>query len=924
MTSLALQASFNAGEWAPNLYARVDQEKYKSGAALLLNWYVDYRGGASTRPGTQYVLQAYKSNSPVRLIPFQASTNIGYVLEFGDHYIRFFYRRAPILETGFAITGSGAGTIQVPGNNFVAGDWIYLSQNSTYYSVLNAAGSTVTIGNLNGGAATGAIPSGGLASRIYTLTTPYAAADLALLKFAQDVNLMVLCHPAYPTYVLSLISAALWTLNQASFGASITAPTTLTSNSTLAPGQTNYAYAVTSIDSSGQESSLSAVQNISGKKDIRTTAGSNSIGWYAIAGAVGYNIYESNVSYFGIVPDGMQFGFIGTTKGTQFIDSNIIPDFTQTPPIHRNPFSGSGVSFVTVTNAGQYGAVPTISFSGGTPTAPAAANAVLGALPPVPITNGGSGFAVGDTVLFANGLLMQVTALSGTAVSAWSIANPGSVTSGSTPANPLSQISTSGAGVGAQASPGWGVNRVQISSAGSAYNSTPTVIFSPGTTTATGTATLAPSSAGFPSVPTFFQQRLVLAAPLSAPQTFYISRPGAYFNFDVSSPSQPDDSITGTLVSGILNNIKSIVSSTAGMLILTDRASWLINGGGSGTAISPTTIVANIQSFTGANDVPPIVDNYDILYIQSKGNAVRDLAFNIYFNVFTGDDISIQSSHLFYGYTIQEWALASQPFHVVWTVRDDGTMLTLTFLKEQQFIAWSHQSTQGAFRSVATVTEPTATAGIVDAVYVVVDRTVGGQTVKYIEAIAERAFPSGAADAWCVDAGIRYNGAPTTTFSGAGHLAGLTVTGLADGQIIPPFVMPASGAFTLPSASKVTIGLGYTCDLQTLALQLEGQDMIQSKVKKLPEVTVRVNQTLGLSIGPDFNNLVPMKDLVRGNVSSMLTGQPNQLVTDLVSGDARAFLGAGYTVPGQFCIRQSSPLPATVLGVFSSYVIGDS
>ena len=61
------------------------------------------------------------------------------------------------------------------------------------------------------------------------------------------------------------------------------------------------------------------------------------------------------------------------------------------------------------------------------------------------------------------------------------------------------------------------------------------------------------------------------------------------------------------------------------MLILTDKGSWVVNGGSGGSAITPAAIVANPQSFVGANDVPPIVANYDILYIQSKGSGFETL-----------------------------------------------------------------------------------------------------------------------------------------------------------------------------------------------------------------------------------------------------------------------------------------------------------
>lgn len=936
MSDIAVQASFNSGEWAPALTARVDISKYKSGAALLENFFVDYRGGASTRTGSKYVIQAYKSATPVRIITFQATFNIGYALELGDKYMRFIYQGSPILENPINITGATNANpcvLSIPGNIYNIGDWIYVSGivgmtqiDGAYFQVTAVVGNNVTIADLNGVAinstAYGVYTSGGTTGRIYTISTPWAAADLALIKFSQSINQMILCHPNYLTQVLSLVTATNWTLLPIVIGTTASAPTGVTITSTLSAGySTNYSYGVTTLDENGQESSLSTVASLLGHQDIRSVAGSNQITWTPVVGAVAYNVYESEVSYFGVVPIGVEYGFIGTCKATTFVDSNIGADFSQSPPISQNPFAGSGISAVTVTAAGTYTTTPTVSFIGGTPSIPATAIAQLGVIGVPTISSGGAGYVVGDTVRFVDGVILQVTAVTAGAVTAWVVINLGAITSGATPTNPLAQITTSGGGTGAAASAVWGVAQVIVLTQGAGYTAVPTPAFSTGA--ATATATLSPSSNGNPSLPSFFQQRLVLAAPTGAPQTFYLSKPGAYFNFDVSSPSQPEDSITGTLVSGVLNNIKSIVSTTSGMLLLTDQGSWIVNGGASGTAVTPSAIVANAQSFIGANDVPPIVANYDILYVQSKGSGVRDLSYNIYFNVFTGTDISILSSHLFFGYQITEWAWAQQPFYTVWSVRNDGVMLSLAFLKEQDFVGWAHSVTQGLYKSVCVVTEPTPSAGIVDAVYNIVQRIVNGNTIQYIERMADRNFASGAADAWCVDCGLEYIGSPASTFSGAVQLAGLTVTGVADGNIIAPFVMPVNGVFTLSTpAAKVIVGIGYTCKLQTLGLDM-GEPSVQGKVKKINHVDIRVKDTLNLLIGNDFNHLTPMKDLRVGNVSSTLTGQQSQVVTGLVTGDAKTILSPAYTVPGQYCFQQSDPYPASILGVFPSYTIGD-
>jgi hypothetical protein len=152
----------------------------------------------------------------------------------------------------------------------------------------------------------------------------------------------------------------------------------------------------------------------------------------------------------------------------------------------------------------------------------------------------------------------------------------------------------------------------------------------------------------------------------------------------------------------------------------------------------------------------------------------------------------------------------------------------------------------------------------------------------------------------------------------------MTVTGVADGEVIEPFVMPASGTFTLPTAaSVVTIGLPFTAKLKTLAIDI-GDPTIQGKLKKIPDVTVRCVDTLGIKIGSNFDRLVPMKDFQIGQVSGALSGQDSQVVTDLVTGDGVTVLDPTYTLPGQYCIQQDKPYPATILGVIPNLVLGDT
>src|ERR1700729_1114862 len=228
MTQQHIQASFNSGEWSPKLYGRVDLQKYRSGAALLQNFFVDYRGGASTRPGTKYVLQCFKSDTSVRLIPFQASFSVGYVLEFGDRYVRFFYLGAPVLEAATSITVATAGPPEVfidTAHGYANGDWIFAG--NAYYIVQGVTANTFTLTDLFGNAInTNPFTLPANAQRVYTiLTSPYQAGDLQQIKFCQNVNQLYLCRPNYPPQVLTLTSATNWALTAINFAPTIATPT---------------------------------------------------------------------------------------------------------------------------------------------------------------------------------------------------------------------------------------------------------------------------------------------------------------------------------------------------------------------------------------------------------------------------------------------------------------------------------------------------------------------------------------------------------------------------------------------------------------------------------------------------------------------------------------------------------------------------
>src|ERR1035437_244484 len=80
--------SFSGGELSPEMFARIDDGKFQSGAASLENLIATPLGPAEKRPGFEDV-NTTKNNGPARLIPFTYSTTQTVVIEMGPGYFRF-------------------------------------------------------------------------------------------------------------------------------------------------------------------------------------------------------------------------------------------------------------------------------------------------------------------------------------------------------------------------------------------------------------------------------------------------------------------------------------------------------------------------------------------------------------------------------------------------------------------------------------------------------------------------------------------------------------------------------------------------------------------------------------------------------------------------------------------------------------------
>lgn len=408
------------------------------------------------------------------------------------------------------------------------------------------------------------------------------------------------------------------------------------------------------------------------------------------------------------------------------------------------------------------------------------------------------------------------------------------------------------------------------------------------------------SAGDYPTAATYHEQRRWFAGTNAKPQVVWATRTGTEANLTSSFPVRDADGLELRVASMQNNQIRHLVP-LADLIALTAGGEFRMFADGA-PAITPTSVSIKPQGYSGANNVQPVVTSGSMLYVQAQGSRVREMAYSWESNAYKTIDVSIMAPHRFNGYTLTQLAYTRAPEPTLWAVRDDGTLLGMTYVPEQQVYGWHAHDTDGTFESVCVVAE-----GNEDVLYAVANRSVDGRTVRYIERLRTRIFAD-LEDAFFVDSGLTYSGSPVTTISGLYHLEGETVNILADGAVATPQVV-TDGSITLTTAaSKVHIGLPITADLRTLPLAVEGaQGSGQGTVKNINKVHLRVSQSSVVKAGPAFDRL---REYPARAVTDPYGSPPT-----LRDGELALSIDPSWNQDAALCIRQDLPLPLTVLSM---------
>ena len=921
------QPSFASGELAPPLWGRTDLPRYAAGLRRLFNFFVSKQGNAVSRPGAQYLGTAslntvnLNANSPpglhlptvlvtqgaaVRLIPFYYSddeTTQNYVLVFGEQYL------------GIRKNGSGL---------------------------------TFTL--------TGSIP--------------YHAADLQKLKFAQSGDVITLACPGYP-------------------------PATLTrglSGTTVTGSESDWTYAVLSFDRptppslvAGQPSGARIMEAYFGTVDAQHPA--KAWAWLVTEirkDAYG-NVYETApLRANGFVWNGSPWNPLITYKNRTVVYMGNVPGRSNTfdywfalhdgvtsqPPLTNGNPTSDWYPVRSYDGSHTYGLGDVILDSG-----PVFRTSLQAGNQGNAETNTSfwsaqfSGFTSFQTDDYSQ-LDVQVPVYPDMPVQLWLTASSNPLTDPNFVAfrvyrGRANLFGWVGDSAGGSVSTNFFIDDVENPD----YTLPPPQGLNPFQT------------GEYPNSVTYFADRRAFGgtsgnASTVRPWFFFLSAASDYSNFDQHYIPQPADALVEALTARKKEVIRSVVGVKSKLFVFSNSAVWGV-GGTNESPIAPDNVDAGVEVDIGADWNQPLVVGGHILYVRDKGTGVRAIQFDWQRGGFASSDLSICAEHLVLGHAVADWCVVEDPWNLVWIVRDDGLLLSLTYAPDDQLWAWGqHQlvvanqpSTgygvpSGIVQSVCSIPE-----GDEDVLYLAVQGCAavpfnGATTYRVGDLVVSGGHfflsktagnvgntpPSdGSSDthwsgtttpvgpAWicrlstrlittlkrpaCVDAYVEFDGSyaptdqvggsPGENLAGLAHLEGQQVmvqydnaTDTAAADTFGPYLVTGGFIVAAPptrACSRVFVGLGYNCELELLDLP-DGR----TKRKVVTEVGLEVIGGGVLQAGQSLaDTLKPSKVMKPG--------------ADLL----RVTVAGSWNTGGRAALRQTNPLPVTVVGVTREVDAGD-
>jgi hypothetical protein len=310
---------------------------------------------------------------------------------------------------------------------------------------------------------------------------------------------------------------------------------------------------------------------------------------------------------------------------------------------------------------------------------------------------------------------------------------------------------------------------------------------------------------GYFACGTIHKDRLVLGGAKSRGSGLYLSRVGAYYNFDLG---------TGLDDEGIWESVKDLKVTTIRALLSTDAllvwsdAAMFASFSTPANPLTPKNFDLKKQTPYGArNGVAPVEFDEASLFVPSQGAVVREALYQDTTQTFVANAVSLAASHLIKA-PVALWALYGEsagPEQYAFVLDADGTIAQFHSARAAEIAGWAPWSTNGAIKALAIVEQT---------VYLAVARDIAGGMKLCLEKFDDAAA--------ALDCALKAtSGSPTKTFSGFAHLAGKTVAVVSKGHDL--------GDATVTGGGQIVLG-----DLSPAVTEIEAGFAFEQRVRPMP------------------------------------------------------------------------------------------
>jgi hypothetical protein len=378
---------------------------------------------------------------------------------------------------------------------------------------------------------------------------------------------------------------------------------------------------------------------------------------------------------------------------------------------------------------------------------------------------------------------------------------------------------------------------------------------------------------GYPAAIGFFQDRVLYGGTTTQPQNVWFSATDDYNNFDETpllASSAFEIPILATDRVVWLDALDVVCVGTTG-------GEWTITSDKLGGALTPTNFTVIQVGTNGCASIMPQKVNSAVLFVDRAGLRVREFAYNANKMLYACPDMTALASHIVYedgsvdgsGSGIVATAMQKDPDNILWCVRADGCLLSLTYDRDENVIAWARHPVAppaNVFETPEVKSVAVIPGAQEDEVWISCYRINGGSSVYSIERMASRnqeivnSYNRWAYDFqsdFYLDCGTYYHAGGVTTLSMSYLPDGTIVAALADGVYYPALEVGAvtTGLITFPkTVHNVYAGFPFNSVVEPMRLQVPGRggNSSQGSFVRIAEVDLSFYRSYGAQYSSDM------------------------------------------------------------------------